>query len=94
MPRGTPEGRGGNKVGHHRFAKVTITLVAKVPDATPTAAATPTTAAAAAAAKPPEPDEGQVKGKIKTALEQQLKIPGVQLVDVTVTKYEKTPDNS
>ena len=89
-------------MGHHRFAKVTITLVAKVPDAaaaaTPTGAAAPTAAAAAptarAAAKPPEPDEGQVKGKIKTALEQQLKIPGVQLVDVTVTKYEKTPDNS
>jgi len=69
-------------VGHHRFAKINIQVNGKVKGA------------AAANAPAPEPNESDVRAKIKTALENLDVGGGYQLVDVDVKKYEKTPATS
>jgi hypothetical protein len=71
----------GEQVGHHRFAKINIQVNGKVKET-------------AAAAKPPEPDENDVKAKIKAKLENLDLGGGYQLVDVDIKNYQKTPDNS
>jgi hypothetical protein len=64
-------------VSFHRFAKMTIELSGKVKG--------PHTAGQ-------EPNEADVKGKVRAALEKLDIGGGYELVDVNIKKYDKTPE--